>query len=64
MDLVTIQRALNDARLLDNDAYARAEPEIVRQLLELRTRLVRYNLGTPIHTPSWPSGMFVPPSPD
>lgn len=51
-------------RIADEDAYARAEPEIVRQLLELRTRLVRYNLGTPIHTPSWPSGMFVPPSPD
>jgi hypothetical protein len=49
-------------RIADEGAYARAEPELVRQLLELRTRLVRTNLGTAMNTPSWPNGQFVPPS--
>jgi hypothetical protein len=49
-------------RIADEEAYARAEPDLVRQLLELRTRLVRTNLGTAINTPSWPNGLFVPPS--
>lgn len=51
-------------RIADETAYARAEPEIVRQLLELRTRMVKYNLGSAIHTPSWPNGLFVPPAGD
>ena len=49
-------------RIADEATYARAEPELVRQLLELRTRLVRTNLGTVINTPAWPNGLFVPPS--
>ena len=49
-------------RIADEERYAKAEPELVRQLLELRTRLVRTNLGTAINTPSWPNGLFVPPS--
>ena len=49
-------------RIADEATYARAEPELVRQLLELRTRLVRTNLGTAINTPAWPNGLFVPPS--
>lgn len=49
-------------RIDDEETYAKAEPELVRQLLELRTRLVRTNLGTAINTPSWPNGLFVPPS--
>ena len=48
-------------RIADEEAYARAEPELVRKLLELRTRLVCTNLGAAIHTPSWPNGVFVPP---
>lgn len=47
-------------RVADEAAYAAAEPEIVGQLLEARNRLVKYNLGDKIHTPSWPNGMFVP----
>ncbi|NNK57349.1 MAG: hypothetical protein HKP44_08580 [Desulfofustis sp.] len=49
-------------RIDDEETYAKAEPELVRQLLELRTRLVRTNLGTAINAPSWPNGLFVPPS--
>ena len=49
-------------RIDDEEAYAKAEPELVRQLLELRTRLVRTNLGAAINTPSWPNGLFIPPS--
>jgi len=48
-------------RITDDAAYAQIEPEIVRQLLELRNRLIQYNLGEPINTPSWPNGAFVPP---
>ena len=48
-------------RVADEAAYAAAEPELVGQLLEVRNRLIRYNLGSPIHTPSWPNGVFVPP---
>ena len=48
-------------RIADEERYAKAEPELVRQLLELRTRLVRTNLGTAINTPSWPNGLFGPP---
>lgn len=48
-------------RIADEEAYAKAEPELVGKLLKLRTRLVRTNLGTAIDTPSWPNGVFVPP---
>jgi hypothetical protein len=47
-------------RVTDEEAYARAEPALIQQLIELRTRLVRYNLGTVINTPSWPNGQFKP----
>ena len=47
-------------RVADEEAYARAEPALIQQLIELRTRLVRYNLGTVINTPSWPNGQFKP----
>ncbi len=47
-------------RVADEAAYASAEAELVGQLLEVRNRLVRYNLGDKIHTPSWPNGVFVP----
>ncbi len=47
-------------RVADEEAYARAEPTLIQQLIELRTRMVRYNLGTVINTPSWPNGQFKP----
>jgi hypothetical protein len=46
-------------RVANEEAYGQAEPELVQQLLEVRNRLIRYNLGSPIHTPSWPNGVFV-----
>jgi len=49
-------------RVTDEGAYAMAEPGLVGQLLELRNRLVQYNFGEPIFTPSWPAGVFVPPA--
>lgn len=49
-------------RVADEKAYAKVEGPLVEKLLELRNRLVKYNLGTPIATPSWPHGRFVPPS--
>ena len=49
-------------RIADEQAYAKEEPSLVQQLLELRTRMIRYNLGIPVNTPSWPAGSFVPPS--
>jgi hypothetical protein len=49
-------------RVDDENAYAREEGPLVEKLLELRNRLVRYNLGTPIATKSWPHGRFVPPA--
>jgi len=45
-------------RVADETAYAKREEALVKQLLELRTRLVKYNLGTPLSTPSWPAGKF------
>lgn len=47
-------------RVADDEAYARVEEPLVRQLIELRNRLVLSNLGTPIATPSWPQGEFRP----
>jgi len=48
-------------RVADEKAYARAEAQLVTQLLELRTRLISYGLGKAIATSSWPSGRFVAP---
>ncbi len=47
-------------RVADDSAYARVEGPLVAQLIELRNRLVRANLGEPIATPSWPGGVFIP----
>jgi hypothetical protein len=40
-------------RVPDAEAYARAEPELIARLLEVRRRLVEADLGTAIATPSW-----------
>ncbi len=40
-------------RAPDAEAYARAEPALIEQLLEVRRRLVEADLGTAIATPSW-----------
>ncbi len=49
-------------RIADEAAYEQVEAALVNQLLELRNRLIKYNLGTAIATPSWPHGRFVPPA--
>lgn len=49
-------------RVVDEDAYAQAEGPLVEQLLEVRNRLVKYNLGTPMAAPSWPNGRFISPT--
>jgi len=46
-------------RIADEEAYAKDEPALVEQLLELRHRLIKYNLGTALSTPSWPHGRFI-----
>lgn len=48
-------------RVADEAAYAEVEERLVTQLLELRNRLIRYNLGSAVNTPSWPNGRFVRP---
>ncbi len=48
-------------RIADETAYAKAEPKLVAQLLEVRDRLVAANLGQAVNTPAWPAGVFVPP---
>ena len=48
-------------RIADEKAFASVEEKLMIQLLELRNRLVQYNLGSPIATPSWPHGRFVSP---
>ena len=48
-------------RIADADAYAKVERQLIEQLLELRSRLIRYNLGSPIAAPCWPQGRFEPP---
>lgn len=48
-------------RVADENAYAAVEGPLVTKLLELRNRLVKYNLGSPIAAPSWPHGYFVSP---
>jgi hypothetical protein len=40
-------------RIPDADAYARAEPALIAQLLEVRRRLVEADLGTGIGTEQW-----------
>lgn len=47
-------------RVADEEAYTRAEPHLIGQLLELRNLMVKYNLGTPIRTPTWPEGGYHP----
>ena len=37
----------------DAEAYSRAEPGLIAQLLELRRRLIEADLGTPLRTPAW-----------
>ena len=49
-------------RIADEAAYAEVEEALVNQLLELRNRLIKYNLGTAVSTPSWPHGRFVSPT--
>ncbi len=51
-------------RVTDADAYERSERALVEQLLEVRNRLVQYNLGSPISAPSWPAGSFIAPADD
>jgi len=48
-------------RVADENAYAKVEGPLVTKLLELRNRLVRYNLGSPIAAPSWANGYFALP---
>jgi hypothetical protein len=42
-------------RVPDADAYARFEPQLIAQLLEVRDRLVEADLGEGIATPYWPA---------
>jgi len=42
-------------RVPDAEAYARAEPQLIEQLLELRRRFVAADLGEGIATPHWPA---------
>lgn len=43
-------------RVADEEAYAKAEGPLIKQLLELRSLMVKYNLGTPITTSQWLTG--------
>lgn len=47
-------------RIDDTAAYEKTEKSLIDQLLEVRSRLVRYNLGTPIAAPYWANGSFSP----
>ncbi len=42
-------------RVPDAEAYARAEPQLIEQLLELRRRFAEADLGEGIATPFWPA---------
>jgi hypothetical protein len=42
-------------RVPDAEAYARAEPRLLQQLLEVRRRFVEADLGEGIATPYWPA---------
>lgn len=48
-------------RIADEEAYERTEEALVTQLLEVRSRLIQYNLGNPIAAPYWAHGSFAPP---
>jgi len=48
-------------RVTDDEAYERTEEALVTQLLEVRSRLIQYNLGSPIAAPYWANGSFAPP---
>ncbi len=48
-------------RVTDGEAYERTEEALVTQLLEVRSRLIQYNLGSPIAAPYWKHGSFAPP---
>ncbi|TCJ19768.1 hypothetical protein EZJ19_01155 [Parasulfuritortus cantonensis] len=43
-------------RTPDADAYGKAEPDLIAQLLEVRRRLVEDDLGNAIATPHWDAG--------
>ena len=45
-------------RVADEEAYARVEPHLIGQLIELRNLMVKYSLGSPIRTPTWPEGGY------
>ncbi len=49
-------------RVEDAAAYAQVEKALVNKLLEARSRLIQFNLGTPIAAPCWPDGFFVEPA--
>ena len=42
-------------RVPDAEVYARAEPQLLEQLLELRRRFAEADLGEGIATPFWPA---------
>ena len=42
-------------RVPDAEAYEKAEPALIEQLLEVRERLIRADLGDGIETPYWPA---------
>ena len=42
-------------RVPDADAYARAEPGLLEQLIEVRRRFIEADLGEGIATPFWPA---------
>mgnify|MGYP000728183188 CR=1 FL=1 len=42
-------------RTPDAEAYSRAEPALIEQLLEVRRRLVEADLGEAVATPYWPA---------
>ncbi|MDX9834785.1 MAG: hypothetical protein RBT36_06145 [Desulfobulbus sp.] len=46
-------------RMAEDEAYARAEPGLAAQVIELRNRLVLAGLAEPINTPSLPHGQLL-----
>jgi len=44
----------------DRVAYEKTEKNLIDQLLQVRSRLIRYNLGSPIAAPYWRNGSFSP----
>ena len=43
-------------RVPDAAAYEQREPQLLERLLEVRRRMVEYDLGTPLETPHWDAG--------